>query len=152
MVDTLPSAIADDLVERLVEGLDANPVTGQAIPVYYAPPEGAPSSLQCWVRYGPVEYEWMLGDVPHPTLQVVVAVPRGGQYRSEYRLVNDVAHVIVGVLRVPRPTEGNTVLLAGEAPITGVAITEPSEVSYAGSPLMAATMTVLIENKEHAFV
>lgn len=134
MTSVLPSAIADDLVDILSVALDP-------IPVIYGPPEGAPEAVTCWVRYGPVETEWGLLVVRVPQLSVTVGIKRSGQYMSEYRFVNDTAHLVVSALIGP-------LVLAGEAPITGVSVTEPTEVTYAGSAVMAATVTIQTETKE----
>jgi len=133
MADLLPSAIADDLVVRLSEALDP-------IPVIYGPPEGAPESLLCWVRYGPVEFEWGMLIVRKPAVSVTVGIKRGGQYMSEYRFVNDTAHLVATAL-------SGFVLLADEAPITSVSIREPTEVDYANGKLMAAVVELTIETK-----
>lgn len=134
MADTLPSAIADDVVTRLKAGLNTQAVI-------YGPPEGAPDAFLCWVRYGNVTFEWGMFETRVPQITVTVAVPRGGQYPSEYRLVTDKAHEIAAALRGP-------ILLADEAPITDVTITEASEVTYAGQQIMAAVVTLAIETKE----
>jgi hypothetical protein len=133
MADLLPSAIADDLVIRLSEALDP-------IPVVYGPPENAPESLLCWVRYGPVEFEWGMLIVRAPTVTVTVGIKRGGQYMSEYRFVNDTAHLVASAL-------SGFILIADEAPITSVSITEPTEITYPGGPLMAAVVNLTIETK-----
>ena len=140
MASVLPSAIADDLVERLQIALDP-------VPVVYGPPEGAPESLLCWVRYGPVEYEWGMLPVRLPGMSVTVGIKRGGQYMSEYRFVNDTAHLVATALA---DMTNDMVVLGGEAPITGLSITEPAEVTYAGSALMAATVTISTELKGDA--
>ena len=140
MVSVLPSAIADDLVVRLQDALDP-------IPVVYGPPEGAPESLLCWVRYGPVEYEWGMLPVRLPGMNVTVGIKRGGQYMTEYRFVNDTAHLVAAALA---GMTNDMVFLSGEAPVTGVSITEPAEVTYAGSALMAATVTLSTELKGDA--
>ena len=137
MADLLPSALCEDLAERLSEKLDP-------IPVVYGPPEGAPESLLCWVRYGPVEFEWGGLYVRLPSVSVTVGIKRGGQYMSEYRFVNDTAHLVAVALS--ELTTDQT-YLANEAPITGVSITEPAEVTYAGQPLMAAQVAIAIETK-----
>jgi hypothetical protein len=93
------------------------------------------------VRYGPTEFEWGLFEVRLPALSVVVGVQRGGDYPNEYRYVNDTAHLVAAALRGP-------ILLANEAPITGVSITEPAESTYAGTPIMAATVSLSVETKE----
>ncbi len=133
MADLLPSALADDLVTRLRTALDP-------IGVQYGPPEGAPAQVMCWVRYGPVEFEWGGLYVRHPALSIVVGVGRGGDYPNEYRYVNDTAHLVAAAL-------ASEMYIAGEAPITGVSITEPAETTYAGQPLMAATLSLDIETK-----
>jgi hypothetical protein len=136
VADTLPSAIADDVVSRLKAGLNTQAVI-------YGPPEGPPAEFLCWVRYGNVTFDWGMFETRSPELTVTVAVPRGGQYPSEYRFINDKAHEVAAALRGP-------ILLAGEAPITGVSITEPVGSDYAGTPsaIMAAVVTISIETKE----
>jgi hypothetical protein len=140
MVSVLPSVLADDLVARLQDALDP-------IPVVYGPPEGAPESLTCWVRYGPVEFAWSLLPERLPGLRVTVGIKRGGQYMSEYRFVNDTAHLVAVALA---DMTNDMVILAGEAPITGLSITEPTEITYAGSALMAAEVTISTELKGDA--
>lgn len=134
MADTLPSAIVNDLVDRLRTALDP-------IGVMYGPPEMAPESVTCWVRYGPVEFEWGTFEVRHPALSIVTGVKRGGDYPSEYRFVNDTAHLVAAALR-------GQIYLGDEAVITGVSITEPAETTYAGASIMAATIALTVHTKE----
>lgn len=136
MAEATPGQLADALVERLRTELGTENVI-------YGPPESVPAALMYWVRYGPVAYEWGMFTVPHPGLSITVAVPRKGNYPSEYRLITDEAQRVVHALM-------GQFFLADEAPITGVSVGEASGMNYAGvtDALMAAVITIEIENKE----
>lgn len=138
MTAVLPSAIADDLVDRL---RTAFPDMGNRIT--YGPPESAPLALSIWVDYGPVEWDWGLMGVQSPQLAITVALPRKAQYPLEYRLVTDQTHQVVQALR-------GQLLLADEAPITGVSVGRAGGMNFAGvsDALMAAVVTLAIETKQ----
>jgi hypothetical protein len=135
MAIVLPSAVMDSLVTHLQSRLDVQNVT-------WPPPDQAPAQLAIWMDYGPVTFEWGLLVVPHPQIVVTVAAPsRGGNYPAHYRTVTDMAH------RVAMALTGQF-LIAEEATVANVEVSRAGGAQYAGTDVVAATVTVEIEMKE----
>lgn len=136
MTSQAPSVLMDGLVEIVKVALDTNNVL-------YGPPEEVPVTSMAWVRYGPVEYEYGMFSVAHPSVSITVAVPRNGDHPGEYRIVNDLARQVAMALLPPTVVESELVL-------TGISVSESVESSYGGQPgaIMAAVVTLETESKE----
>lgn len=139
MAEPTVSEIMDSIVSRVRTAMPdlANRIT-------YGPPEGKPEAPSIWLTYGPVEIDWGLIEVTTPQVRANCAVPRKANYPREYRTANDLAQQVHWAMR-------GEWLIAGEATITGIGISEPVGVGWAGVPdqLVVAVVTLTIETKEH---
>lgn len=136
MTQPTASAICDDIAARIRAG---TPILNGNIVA--APPEGPPAGLMAWLDYGPVEMDWGLMEVSQPTIVVTVATNRKGHYPGEYRTVTDAIQQVHWALR-------GSYLVADDAVIVDVTINRAGGAQYAGTEIVAATMTVLLEMKQ----
>lgn len=136
MTSQAPSVLMDGLVEMVKVALDTNNVL-------YGPPEEKPEYPMAWIRYGPVEYEYGMFAVAHPTVTITVATPSSYDYPNEYRIVNDMARQVALALLPPTVIEFELVL-------AGITVSEAIRSDYAGQPgaIMASVITLETESKE----
>jgi hypothetical protein len=136
MTVAAPSAIRDAIVAH-VKPL-ATSLNGR---ITAEPPEGPPAGLQAWLDYGPVEFEWGLMNVAMPQVVITVATNRKGHYPGEYRTVTDAVHEVWVALQ-------GALIFADEGIVTGLTVGRAGSAVYAGTEIVAATITITLEMKQ----